>query len=85
MYCWLRIWLRTAKVKITFCNALREAGAEISDTLLIFYYDIFPKSREILAEANLRLHHLATWWDVLAVCKRKIILTATLWMSLKPF
>jgi orotate phosphoribosyltransferase len=57
--------------KITFCNALRAAGAEISDTLLIFYYDIFPNSQQILTDAGLTLHRLATWWDVLAVCKKE--------------
>lgn len=55
--------------KIKFCEALRQAGAEVNDTLVIFFYDIFPKTREILAAHDLRLHSLATWWDVLKVCK----------------
>jgi len=56
--------------KIKFCEALRTAGAEVSDTLVVFYYDIFPETRQKLAEHGLRLHYLATWWDVLEFCKK---------------
>ena len=56
--------------KINFCEALRRAGAVVSDTLVIFYYDIFPETREKLIEHDLRLHYLATWWDVLEVSKQ---------------
>ena len=55
--------------KINFCEALRRAGAVVADTLVIFYYDIFPQTREKLIEHDLRLHYLATWWDVLNVSK----------------
>ena len=56
--------------KITFANALRTAGAEVSQTLVVFYYDIFKQARPKLAEHGLTLHNLATWWDVLATCRR---------------
>jgi orotate phosphoribosyltransferase len=55
--------------KINFCQALRNAGAQVSHTLVIFYYDIFPQSKKTLADIDIQLHHLATWWDVLQVCK----------------
>ena len=55
--------------KITFCDALRKAGAEVTDTFVIFFYDIFPDTRQKLAEAGINLHSLTTWWDVLKVCK----------------
>ncbi len=55
--------------KINFCQALRQAGARVSHTLVIFYYDIFPQSKKVLEELDIRLHYLATWWDVLKVCK----------------
>lgn len=55
--------------KIKFCQAIRKAGAEITDTIVVFYYDIFPESRKNLEEIGLRLHYLASWRDVLAVCK----------------
>ena len=35
-----------------------------------FYYDIFPESKKILGDLNVRLHYLATWWDILAVVKK---------------
>jgi len=55
--------------KISFCQALRQAGAEVSHTLVIFYYDIFPQTQALMDEAGMQLHYLATWWDVLQVCK----------------
>lgn len=55
--------------KITFCDALRKAGAEVSDTFVIFFYDIFPDTRQRLADVGINLHSLTTWWDVLKVCK----------------
>ncbi len=55
--------------KIKFCEALRNAGAEVTDTLVIFYYDIFAETQQKLADHDLKLHYLATWWDVLAVCR----------------
>nr|WP_306267191.1 orotate phosphoribosyltransferase [Pararhizobium sp. IMCC3301] len=57
--------------KIKFCEAIRKAGAEISDTVVVFFYDIFPEARENLSGIGLNLHYLATWRDVLAVCKKQ--------------
>ena len=57
--------------KIKFCQALRHAGAEVTDTLVIFYYDIFTQTHDLLNQHGLRLHYLATWRDVLAVCQQK--------------
>ncbi|MGA7984096.1 MAG: orotate phosphoribosyltransferase [Burkholderiales bacterium] len=62
--------------KINFCQALRGAGAVVDHVFVNFYYDIFPESKKILADLNVRLHHLATWWDVLAVVKRGAYLPA---------
>lgn len=55
--------------KLNFVEALRKAGAVVSHTFVIFYYDIFTDTHERLAKAGIKLHYLATWWDVLAVCK----------------
>jgi orotate phosphoribosyltransferase len=57
--------------KINFCKALREAGAVVEHVFVNFYYDIFPEAKQTLAELNVRLHYLATWWDVLAVVKKE--------------
>ena len=55
--------------KLHFVEALREAGAEVAHTFVIFYYDIFKDTPERLAEAGISLHYLSTWWDVLAECR----------------
>ncbi len=55
--------------KINFCKALRDAGAVVDHVYVNFYYDIFPESKQIFEDLNVRLHHLATWWDVLRVVK----------------
>jgi orotate phosphoribosyltransferase len=55
--------------KITFVNALREAGTTVEHCFVVFFYDIFPESEKILGDLGVTLHHLATWWDVLAVAK----------------
>ena len=65
--------------KVNFCNALRDAGASVDHVFVIFYYDIFPDGPEILKEAGVNMHHLATWWDVLRVAKEENLFdTATL-------
>lgn len=71
--------------KINFCEALRRAGAVVSDTLVIFYYDIFPETREKLIEHDLRLHYLATWWDVLDVSKQNGIFAADMLDEVQKF
>jgi orotate phosphoribosyltransferase len=55
--------------KINFVEAMRKAEAEVNDTIVLFYYDIFPEALENMEKINLNLHYLATWRDVLAVAK----------------
>lgn len=52
--------------KLRFAEALRTAGAECRHASVVFYYDIFEGGLEGLAAGDLKLHYLATWWDVLA-------------------
>ncbi|MGC6411598.1 MAG: orotate phosphoribosyltransferase [Candidatus Puniceispirillaceae bacterium] len=56
--------------KFMFAEALRKAGASCDHVFVIFYYDIFSHARQELADKGLSLHHLASWWDVLAVLKQ---------------
>ncbi|MBT5416112.1 MAG: orotate phosphoribosyltransferase [Rhodospirillaceae bacterium] len=56
--------------KINFIQALKEAGAKVTDTLVVFHYGIFPQSTETLAAEGVRLHGLATWRDVLDEARR---------------
>jgi len=55
--------------KIVFCDALRNAGAQVTDTFVIFFYDIFSDTQKSLKSNGINLHYLTTWWDVLAACK----------------
>ena len=55
--------------KVVFCKALRDAGASVDHIFVVFFYSIFRDSPRILAEMGVTMHHLATWWDVLAVAK----------------
>jgi orotate phosphoribosyltransferase len=56
--------------KVNFCKALRDAGAVVDHVFVVFYYDIFPESKKIIADIQVKLLHLATWWDVLRVVKQ---------------
>ncbi len=56
--------------KLSFAEAIREAGAEVGHTLVVFYYDIFKQTPQNLDKAGLQLHYLATWWDVLAASRQ---------------
>jgi orotate phosphoribosyltransferase len=56
--------------KINFVNALRTAGARVSDVFVVFFYDIFKGTTETLNEAGVHLHHLATWRDVVEEAER---------------
>ncbi len=55
--------------KVKFAEALRTAGAEVTDAIVVFFYDIFPQAQDKLAEHGLSLHYLATWRDVLKVAQ----------------
>ena len=55
--------------KINFVQALRNAGTNVDHCFVLFFYDIFPGAKETMADMNVTLHHLTTWWDVLAVAK----------------
>lgn len=52
--------------KLSFVDAIRETGATCAHTAVIFSYGIFPGTTQRLAEHGVTLHHLCTWWDVLA-------------------
>ncbi len=57
--------------KISFVEAIRETGASCAHTAVIFFYDIFPGTRENLAGHGVTLHSLCTWWDVLAEARAR--------------
>ena len=55
--------------KLSFVDAIRETGASCAHTAVIFYYGIFPETTQRLGDHGVTLHHLCTWWDVLAEAK----------------
>lgn len=55
--------------KVAFCDALREAGQQVFHAFVVFHYGIFPESRQTMEKIGVKLHELATFWDVLAVAK----------------
>ena len=55
--------------KLNFIQAIRQAEAKVTDALVVFHYSIFPQSTASLAAVGVRLHELATWWDVLAAAE----------------
>ncbi len=57
--------------KVTFAEALRRAGADVTHTFVLFEYGIFPNSEQTLADAGLEMISLANWWDILNVCKKE--------------
>lgn len=57
--------------KLAFAEALRRAGADVQHTFVIFHYGIFKESTATLAEHGIKMHALATWWDVLAEARER--------------
>ncbi|WP_412064523.1 orotate phosphoribosyltransferase [Rhizobium sp. SYY.PMSO] len=55
----------------TFIDAIRAAGGIVDHGMALFYYGIFPEAEERFANRKVRLHHIATWRDVLAVAKEQ--------------
>jgi orotate phosphoribosyltransferase len=54
--------------KVRFAQSLRDAGAIVNHTFVVFFYGVFPGIFETLKRVDLTLHHLCTWWDVLEAC-----------------
>ena len=51
--------------KVGFIDALRQAGATVEHTYVVFHYGIFAEAWETMDKLGVGLHALATWWDVL--------------------
>ncbi|GAA4224923.1 orotate phosphoribosyltransferase [Sagittula marina] len=57
--------------KLSFVDAIRDTGATCGHTAVIFYYGIFPETIKTLGDHGVQLHHLCTWWEVLAEAPAK--------------
>lgn len=71
--------------KVPFVNVLREAGAEVTDSFVVFHYGTFPKSEERMKDLGINLHALCTWWDILSVAKEDNIFDDDTIESVKSF
>jgi orotate phosphoribosyltransferase len=71
--------------KISFVDAIRETGATCAHTAVIFYYGIFPETTQRLADHGVSLHHLCTWWDVLAEARRTAAFDAATLTEVEAF
>ena len=71
--------------KLSFVDAIRETGATCGHTAVIFYYDIFPETKKTLGDHGVELHHLCTWWDVLAEAKTQGLFTEATLSEVEKF
>ena len=53
--------------KIIFIEAIRQAGLEITDILVIFFYNIFDLKKTKIGKMNVNIHSLCTWEDIIKV------------------
>lgn len=61
--------------KVRFIDALREAGAIVEHTYVVFHYGIFAEAWETMEKLGVGLHALATWWDVLDAARQSSVFT----------
>ena len=71
--------------KITFVNAIREAGLIVKDIFVIFYYDIFDFQKSDLSKLNVNIHTLCTWKNIVTYLEKNNIYTDSEINSLKEF
>lgn len=71
--------------KLSFVDAIRETGATCGHTAVIFYYGIFPETEKTLGDHGIVLHHLCTWWDVLAEARAQAIFDAATLNAVEEF
>jgi orotate phosphoribosyltransferase len=71
--------------KLNFIHAIRNAGGQVGHTFVIFHYGIFPQSVTSLEAEGVKLHALATWWDVLKVANGLGYFTAEQYSAIRSF
>ena len=71
--------------KITFVNAIREAGLIVKDIFVIFYYDIFDFQKSDLSKLNVNIHTLCTWKNIITYLDKNNVYTEFEINSLKEF
>jgi orotate phosphoribosyltransferase len=62
--------------KVELAQALRAMEVRVDHVLVLFFYDVFAEARGLLSEMRLRLHHLASWRDIVAEARASGYLAA---------
>ena len=71
--------------KITFVNAIREAGLIVKDIFVIFYYDIFDFQKSDLSKLDVNIHALCTWKNIITYLDKNNVYSESEISSLKEF
>ena len=71
--------------KVNFVNAIREAGLNVKDIFVIFYYDIFNFKELELFKLNVNMHSLCTWKDITNYIESEKIYSEDKISNLKEF
>ena len=71
--------------KITFINAIRQAGLIVKDIFVIFYYDIFDYQKSDLSKLNVKIHALCTWKNIVTYLEKNNVYKESEINSLKEF
>ena len=56
--------------KKLFIDVLREAGAKVAHSFVVFHYGIFEQSVQNMKDLGVELHELTNWWAVLEVARQ---------------
>lgn len=71
--------------KSGFINSIRQNGGSVEHLFVIFHYDTFPEAIEMLELGGIKLHSLATWWNVLEYLKKQEIYSKNLLLEIENF
>ncbi|MDH6265203.1 orotate phosphoribosyltransferase [Rhizobium sp. SG_E_25_P2] len=69
----------------TFIDAVRKAGGVVDHGMALFFYGIFSQAEERFANGEVKLHHIATWRDVLAAAREQELFDKETFASVEAF
>lgn len=69
----------------TFIDAIRAAGGTVDHGMALFFYGIFREAEARFANGKVKLHHIATWREVLQVAREKALFEPETLNSVKAF
>ncbi|MDB5554930.1 MAG: pyrE [Rhizobium sp.] len=69
----------------TFIDAIRKAGGTVDHGMALFYYGIFRAAEARFANGGVKLHHIATWREVLAIARDRALFDEDTLASVQKF